>query len=250
MRTLYLTPTKEQREWVMLELLFDFLNLPINDQLKKTESPDFIYKINDHYKIGIEVTTPMKNVNNGGSSLAKIENEQRKILKKIKAELEKTNFPKMEVFIKFSEDKKIKKNVSYEKIIKNFIKEKLPHIDDEKSQLFSDIEEPIFKMVLIRLGTHNGKQWLDKTRVNFLPFNWVNTTPENIIQSALNNKAPKLDTYKLKCDDCWLVLGVQETNYSEAISVRNLDTLYKTSFDRIFFIQSVQGKVLELKKAP
>lgn len=248
---IYVNPSKDQFE----RLMFETLKTKIDDfpcgKIEKQESPDFIIKEPDR-TVGIEVTRVTNTNHAGPTPLTEIRGAQFKCLKIAKQILVEERVVPVEVKVKFRDDHaRIDiKNAARE--LCNFILEKVDSIDDTKTWHYYESELKHISWISIHLDTAFGKKWLNEHRVQLIHMNYVNTNPHDIIQKAIDRKNAKLATYQKECDECWLIIGVNEITAPEAITILNNDdsTQYFSNFARTYFVRGVEGLVWLLNMAP
>jgi len=250
MMTMYLNPSDDQFEWQVVSILkTEIKDFPCGE-IQKHESPDFIIKA-PNKTIGIEVTRAI-NLNYANSTpLTEIRGAQFKCLKMVRQILVNERDAPVEVKVKFRDDQAridIKEAV---KELCDFVLEKVENIDDTKIWHYYDSGLKYIGWISIHLDTTDGIKWLNEHRVNPIIMNWVNTDPHEIIQKAIDSKKAKLAGYLGQCDECWLIIGVNEISEPEAIKVQeNDDSIYFSDFARTYFIRAVEGRVWPLKVVP
>jgi len=89
---------------------------------------------------------------------------------------------------------------------------------------------------------------LDRYSWQTLPRNWVRQVTDSTVQSILEKKHAKLIEYLHFCDECWLLIGVDDWNSDQAyqLSPEARAAVYKTGFRRLFFLRNGESKVDEL----
>jgi hypothetical protein len=246
MRELYEDPTKEQKETSLQKLLSRVSGLP-KGKWRKSESPDFILESKGRV-YGVEVTTLMKDNPTDNVPPAAIRRAQTKCLRYVAELLESRKIPPIDVRVSFRNDNRsINVNETADELVE-FIADKLSRIDDSKTWRFYETGLTNVEWVSIHLGTTNGKRWLESHRVSRNHMNWVSVDPLDLIQRAIDSKERKLPRYLKNCDECWLVLGVDEWTSPEAISLTENGISYRfhTRFSRLFFVRNIEGSVYEL----
>jgi hypothetical protein len=103
--------------------------------------------------------------------------------------------------------------------------------------------------ITIQLGTVHGQKWLDDHRWSRDHLNVVTVDPITLLQEAIDKKEGKLQDYLAKCDECWLLVGVDEWTAPEAIhfTQRGTDYVYRCRFSKLFFLRNIQGLLVELR---
>jgi hypothetical protein len=73
----------------------------------------------------------------------------------------------------------------------------------------------------------------------------------DLLQSAIDDKAPKFHGYREHCDECWLLLVADSSKPSASIhpSDKSLAHSYVSPFDRTYFLDFGMGTVHQLKTA-
>lgn len=71
----------------------------------------------------------------------------------------------------------------------------------------------------------------------------------NDIERALRLKEPKVDTYRRKCEEAWLLINCDGGRISNAFELSDnvLEEVFDSSFDRVFLFRHVPGKIHELR---
>ena len=250
MMTMYLNPSDDQFEWQVVSILkTEIEDFPCGD-IQKQESPDFIIRA-PNKTVGIEVTRAI-NLNYANSTpLTEIRGAQFKCLKIARQILVNERDAPVEVKVKFRDDQtRININEAARELC-DFVLEKVENIDDTKTWHYYESELKYISWISIRLDTTNGKKWLNEHRVEPIIMNLVNTDPHEIIQKAIDSKKAKLAGYIGQCDECWLIIGVNEISAPEAIKVQeNDDSTYFSDFARTYFVRAVEGRVWTLKVVP
>jgi hypothetical protein len=139
------------------------------------------------------------------------------------------------------------KNTS--ELLVTFVENKLQYLDDTGYYYSYEAGLPDIERVTIQLGTVQGKKWLDVHRWSRDHLNIVTLDPITLLQEAIDKKEKKLQNYMEKCDECWLLIGVDEWTAPESIDFtqRGTDHVYKCGFSRLFFLRNIQGSLVELR---
>ena len=130
-----------------------------------------------------------------------------------------------------------------------FVKKEIPKIDATKSHHCYESGLKYFKWIIIRLGTINGHKWLPHYRFERIHMNWMERDPIDRIQSLIAKKQPKYHDYIQSCDECWLLIGVNEWTAPEAVEITSetKNHVFSGTFQRLFFLRNIEGNVVELK---
>ena len=243
MRTLYSNPDKSEKEDSFLET---FLSAKKGLPIKKPHrgippEPDYIFDLSQK-KIGLEVTSPVKEL------LAAIRDAQNKCLKKAAQIAKQTGLETVEVQAQFRLDHDpIDINKAAEELVE-FVKKEIPKVDATKSHHCYESGLKYFKWIIIRLGTVNGHKWLHHHRFERIHMVWMRN-PISEIQSLIDKKQPKYLKYIQSCDECWLLIGVDEWTAPEAVAItEELEShVFSGDFQRLFFLRNIERKLRELK---
>ena len=93
----------------------------------------------------------------------------------------------------------------------------------------------------------NGKE----NRWKSLSPGWIpEITPEDV-QEKIDKKEPKLDSYKTKCSELWLLIVAHNVEKSTSIDLSEaaISHYYSTKFDRVFFFWNSTRHYIELQLA-
>lgn len=244
MRTLYSNPNKWEKEQSFFETFRSArTDLHIqNPRRGKPTEPDYIFSISQK-KIGLEVTSPVKEL------LAPLRTAQDKCLKKAGQVAKQIGLEPVEVKVQFRSDRDpIDIDKAAEELVQ-FVKKEIPKIDDTKSWHYYESGLKYIKWISIHLGTVNGRTWLPTHRFERIHMNWVRINPIDEIQSLTGKKQSKYNGYIKTCDECWLLIGVNEWTAPEAVAITKKlrSHVFSGDFRRLFFLRNIEGSVVELK---
>ncbi|MFH1925717.1 MAG: hypothetical protein ABIK32_04410 [Chloroflexota bacterium] len=244
MRTLYSNPNKWGKEQSFFETFRSArTDLHIqNPRRGKPPEPDYLFSISQK-TIGLEVTSPVK------ESLAPPRTDQDKCLKKASQIAEQVGLETVEVKVQFRSDHDpIDIDKAAEELVQ-FVKKEIPKIDDTKSWHYYESGLKYIKWISIHLGTVNGHTWLPNHRFERIHMNWMERDPIDRIQSLIDKKQSKYHDYIQSCDECWLLIGVNEWTAPEAIAITSetKNHVFSGAFQRLFFLRNIEGSVVELK---
>jgi hypothetical protein len=245
MRIVYELPTDDQFERSVLELLKSQVRNFPEGEWKKSEAPDFLLDLSEGHVLGLEVTRP---IDTRSSRMAAIRSAQEKVLRRTRELLSASDLEPVEVKVKFRSDSTEMDPTASARDILGFVRSELPMLDDTKTWHYYESRLESVDWISIHRGTVEGKRWLRDHRVSQIHINWVSVDPLDAISDAINHKNDKHWKYRLRCDECWLALAVNEWTAPEAIDITdNLsDREYLSEFSRLFFVRAVEGKVVEL----
>ncbi len=243
MRTLYSNPNKWEKEQSFFETFRSArTDLHIqNSRRGKPPEPDYLFSISQK-KIGLEVTSPVKEL------LAPLRTDQDKCLKKAGQIAKQIGLKTVEVKVQFRSDRDLIDIDKAAEELVEFVKEKIPKIDDTKSWPYYESGLKHIKWIIIRLGKVNGHTLLPHHSFERIHVNWLRTGIDEI-QNLINKKQSKIPNYKKQCDECWLLIGVNEWTAPEAVAITDelQRHVFLGDFERLFFLKNIEGIVVELK---
>ena len=248
MGTLYSNPNKWEREQSFFET-FKSAAKDFHIQNPRRENPpgpDYLFSVSQK-QIGLEITSLVE------ESLAPISTAQNKCLRKAKALLEEKGMEPVNVKVQFRSDEDLidvdEATDEATKELVDFVKEKIPEIDDTKSWHYYESGLKYSKWISIRLGTYSGHKWLEQHRVERIPINWLRTNLTSEIQCRIDEKQGKYSKYIQNCDECWLLIGVNEWTPPEAVEIteETKSHVFSGDFQRLFFLKNIEGRLEELK---
>ena len=250
MRKIYSNPSKEIFEDLMVKILKAAIDdFPRGDK-DRPDPPDFIFRSANQI-VGVEVIGIQNQNHTNNMPLKQIRDAQFRCLRKTKELLAEKREAPVEVKVKFRDDYiPIEIEKTAEELC-DFVLQKASQIDDTNDWHYYESGLKQISWISIHLDTSFGKIWLDEHRVENLSIFYTNDTPYEIIQRAIDSKNKKLDNYLKECDECWLIVGVNEQSHAEAITVKEGDdSVYFSDFARTYFVSGVLRKVLLLNVAP
>lgn len=264
MRTLYLNPSRREQEKSFFKAFCSThkeFNIENPEEYRKQPpNPDYIFPLSKK-RIGLELTTLVLNkpglvLDKSGelSSLAAIRDAQNKCLKKAAQIVKRDGLPSVTVEVEFRSDINLALiyKITIDEAVKelvDFLEKKIPTIDDTKTWHYYESGLKYSKWISIRLGTFNGQKLLDHHRFMRNHKNWVTMDPIDGIQSGIDKKQSKYTTYIQNCDECWLLIGVDEWTKPEAAEIREKtkNHVFSGDFQRLFFLRNIEGTLTELK---
>lgn len=221
------------------------------DSWDKSESPDYILYANNA-KIGLEVTTLVLNHPNAEKPLAAIRAAQTECLLKAANLAKLEGLEPVEVQVNFRSDHTMIDIEYASKELLEYVKRRLGEIDDSKSWHEYETGLKYSKWICIHIGTTNGQRCLDYHRFDRMHVNWMDVDPIEEVQKRINAKQQKIHTYLKKCNECWLLIGVDEWTAPEAVAITDKTNKYvfKSTFKRLFFLQNIKSQLFELENEP
>ena len=241
-RRLFEKPSKQEREDSFLEtfLLLE-KDIPAG-QWKPHEAPDYLLT-NSDVTVGLEITALIN------SDLAAIRNAQDKAFAMAQSAAIEQNLPIMEVRAKFRDEHSPIDAKEAAKDLVGVITRKLPSIDDTRNHVLNGFDSKYYSTIMVNLGIRNGRKLLDTHRWHRVHMNRVRQNPIDDLQKSINEKNAKLPDYLRSCQECWLLIGVDEWTAAEAVyfSEQGLEHDFECGFTRAYFLRNIEGKLSRLK---
>jgi len=241
MRILYEKPTKEQKEESFFKNFIDLEKSIPHGKWEKSERPDYLLKYSGGV-IGLEITAL------SNSKRSEIRSAQDKVFQKAMQIAEEKCLPIMEVTAKFRADSN-KINIENAAIeLVNIIQSKLCEITNDNIYYLQDFGGKYFSIIFANLGTINGINWLKNHRWHHSYMNFVSIDPINDLQNTIDVKSKKINEYLKHCDECWLLIGVDEWSASEAVDLteKGINHVYISRFKKTFFLRNIDSKLVYL----
>jgi len=131
--------------------------------------------------------------------------------------------------------------------ISKVIISKLSNINPTNEWIIIKHDNTNYKINLSRISIYVSNK-LDRHYYSPVAAGWIPHLSHQNIQTAIANKEPKIVKYGEHCDEVWLLLvelgGIASAfdNVNEAIQNE-----YKSEFNRIYLLRTLQREVLEIK---
>lgn len=248
MKITYEDPSKSEKEESFFESFKSLVQGIPERTWKRSEGPDYILDTPTR-RYGLEITTLMAKATEGQITLAAIRRTQIECLNMAAKLAVNHGIPPLEVEVGFRNNRRPINSIQNAQALVTYVENKLNRLNDTGCYYSSNSGLPDIERVRIQLGTVYGQRWLDEHRWRRNHLNLVNIDPIALLQEAIDRKQEKLQDYLVKCDECWLLVGVDEWTAPEAIyfSQRGTNHVYRCGFSRVFFLRNIQGLLVELK---
>jgi len=236
---------KEQRDLSAFRKLY--ADFPTGE-VRHEDNPDFFVRQSDGV-LGIELTGLYWPKPKGRQEPKKVFEAQDCILQRCCEMAKKIGLPPLYVQIHFRW-----KDVSYdiETIAEKIISLIRPFVDEfePEGKYFSE-PYPVEGITRIRARScqFNGVHWCDDHRWERSYANPLNVDPIKEIQKRLYEKNERYDDYQLKRQKCWLLITADGLYFPEAfhLAEKTLDHEFSSRFERLFFMNTIDSKMYELK---
>jgi hypothetical protein len=216
-------------------------------EIKPCERPDFLI-INDNKTIGIELTKIYQQNSRNLPFPAK-DSIANDIVLRIKSLLEKNNHNVYEVHLNLSIDRNltIKERDLIAKKIFRLVKQRIltSNIPCEIDNDFEDLEK--FPEEVSRISVYKLPNLLSPF-VSDAKAGWMQYDMIDLLQETINRKSDKVNQY-FSCKQLWLLIHTVSMSSGAFFnpSEETLNHYYSSCFDRVFYLNSFDKKVYELK---
>lgn len=240
---------KKNREFTHLEHFKEVCPFFPDGEIEKTEKPDFIVNTQDNL-LGIEHTEIFQPGPTDGTSLQAQDSLGQRVVSKANSLYLKTHSQPLLVQILFNHRVKIsKKNV-------DCLAERVVHLIEmtqielgnpitlkrtkENSEYFPN------EIVMLHIYAHpNGKEnkWHSSSA------GWIPEVTPKYLQEKIDQKEQKLDNYKSKCSEIWLLIVADDLRIPSSVDLTELVLAhqYSTRFNRVFFFWNSTRSYIELQ---
>lgn len=242
MRILFEKPSKSEREDGLFATFISLEKDIPTGNWHRSEAPDYLLE-NVNTTIGLEITALID------SGLAAIRSAQDRAFVLARQKAIDQGLPVMEVHAKFRNEHSQVDAASAADELVEIVSSSLADLDDSRSHLLRGFHGRYYSTIMVNLGTRDGRKWLDAQRWHRLHMNWVRQNPIRDLQSAIDKKNAKLTDYLTKCQQCWLLVGVDEWTAAEAVffSEQALEHEFRSGFERVYFLRNIEAKLARLK---
>jgi len=242
-------PSKKDIEGIHLERFQAAFDEFPQGRIEPTEEPDFlIHRPNS--VLGIELTELHRATRPGTRPQQASEAMRSRVVARAQELWDQRELPSVKVSVFMNTNYEIQKS-EVEKLalailvlaIKN-----LPEPNSSKSEEYDWINREYFPEQLLKVSVRRLDA-ITRTHFSSPGATWVATLADSDIKRALASKEPKYETYKMKCDEAWLVISADIGPMSTwfEYDVQKLSSSFNTQFDRLFLLRHFGCKLVELK---
>lgn len=250
---------QKKKEFKSLNRFFDLIGFKLNDNIKFGESPDFLIQ-QENSILGVEVTEIFQMPPEDGVYLQEQEKIKSDIISTTEDILKEKGIPTVKVYVSFNDNFRInidtskfalKKRDRYSipKILVDIICNNIPNFA-EKIEVYGVYCEKLpiqINSVHISREESYSKIFVGTSSGGILP-----PLDYDNLNKTINAKNNKINTYKEKCDECWLLIISNDIHFEKTFDLENsmpaLDSCYNFEFNKVFFVEEAWGKVFDLKK--
>lgn len=214
------------------------------------ENPDFLISTSEK-TIGIEHTEIFHEIKKSGTTLQAEESYIFKILHKAKKLYNESNNIPLIIWVDLRIGTDFKKR-NIDSIAKNLVRIVEENIPEQESfnevKKTWEIDDPLPKVVssitIIRFGSLTKSSWAPIGISGAMP-----NVPPEFVQKSIDKKNPKVEDYKKRCDEVWLVIVVYGYLPSTLFEVsgKAISELYSSNFDRTYLFDFQKNKSFLLK---
>lgn len=240
---------QKDRERYYLDHFLEVLENPPTGQIKHAEQPDFLIE-NKSDCIGIEVTEAYYEASDNGSPIREQESLERRALKEVESRLTEKGIPSFQINVSFRPHYDAKRLTR--KRENHFINELTQLIETEIAPLSDQRVSIDFR----KLPKELTALYLGSTSTigqNFVAENMSGGSPSyssERLQEIINSKNKKVQSYREKCKEIWLLIVADNYNLSSwanSLSQGVQKHQYNSQFDRVFFFRRNTEDVQEIK---
>lgn len=240
--------TKKDNELLYLTQFKQVFNSFPTGEIREHESPDFLVD-DGKRKVGIEVTKIFKTSAPSQPPLQAIEATCRRITDSAAQICEERKIPPLTVslhFIRKPEILKVQRD-DLSLIIADFVCNNIPkldtHITFENRFMNRSLPDHIHAITIGRFNV------LTKSHFNAPSAGRAQREFSTVLQQAIDLKNSKLIHYHRNCDEYWLLIICEGSNPSSFFECDGAtrDAIYKSNFDRSFFMEAFSKYWWELK---
>jgi hypothetical protein len=236
---------KESEERAYVEMLLGSIFPDVGGVPEKSEAPDFLLAHGGR-TIGIEVTElevpPKDQRNRLRESMEDFITREAILL------ATERGFPPLSVslFFNMADIALRKKWKLVASSVVDAVEKEIPEVGGEARLecSFRGVEPREVDLILVRRNEYAYRQDWKPVRAS-----WVMQRASALFQEAIDKKNGKYPSYREKCDECWLILGVEGRRQSGAIRPDSeaLEATYASRFERVFFVKRIDRLCHELK---
>ncbi len=217
-------------------------------RIESTEEPDFLVH-GEKSIIGLELTELHKETPNGLKPQQALEAMRCRVVAKAQELYVASNLPPVYVQIFMNDGYDIKKEqvMPLAETIHKLVASHLPE-NNSSQKIEYDWRNPgSFPHSLIEISVCR-LDLITKTFFGAPRATWVPTLADVDIERVLKLKEKKYSTYRIKCDEAWLVINVDIVSMSTWFEFESsaLSKPIRTQFDRVFIFRHFVSQLFEL----
>lgn len=244
-------PLKEERELWALGKFRELYPVPEGPVDSSDESPDLVIHAASG-RVGIEVTDIQPENGKGGSCVMRDASERAAVMRKLKALLEKSNAPAVDV--SYHGDLPERRKTGQDDLAERLARYIRPRIPPE-GEVFSkcanhwpyDPELPpeVFALTIARYRCLTEIS-CDSGEAVFIP-----DLAAADVERCVAKKNGKVAAYRERCDEAWLLMCVNTVDLATAYSFETFapPTAIPSDFDRLLLLSILEPRVYEIPRA-
>lgn len=240
---------KKERELAHLLCFKEVCSFFPEGRIEPTERPDFVVHASTGL-LGIEHTEVFQPGLPHGGSIQAQESLRKRVVSRAKDFYTRSCSLLLHVYVFFNRGIEIKKQdtANMAKVLAQLVGEASPGIGkivklEPTWETWKNFPEEIAYILIHRDKRYKGSDWI-AVSAGFVP----SIAPEDI-QARIEAKESKLDDYKTRCSEVWLVIVADEFQVSSTVNLARpvMEHGYATEFDRVFFFCNYERKFFEFK---
>lgn len=241
------TSSKKQIERRQFDRFRHISGLLAIGEIVEDEEPDFL--VSDSRVVGVELTDLFWEEVPGTVPHQAIEALRTRIAKEAWRRYEARHLPAVHVSVYFNPSYVARKQdvKRLSESITSWAAAHIPQMDSEFSEEYDWENREYFPEEVDHLGIwrfHSfNKSFFSSPGAAFIP-----ELTRNDIKRALRLKEPKVQTYRQKCVEAWLVINCDGGRLSNVFELEDavLEEDFVSSFDRVFIFHHMAGRIHEL----
>jgi hypothetical protein len=223
------------------------LNFPAG-RIEPTEEPDFLVHVDNHV-IGIELTELHRETPGGVKPQQALEAMRHRVVAKAQELYIAAKLPPVNVSIFMNDGYDIKKEqvLPLAEKIHKLVASQLPDKNSSREIEYDwktpgSFPAPLIQISVLRLDV------ITKTFFSAPGATWVSTLTDADIERAVEPKEKKYSTYRMKCDEAWLLINADIRSMSTWFEFESsaLSKPLRTQFQRVFVLRHFGGHLFEL----
>ena len=219
-------------------------------RIQSTEEPDFLVH-GETQIIGIELTELHRETPSGAKPQQALEAMRHRVVAKAQELHIAANLPPVNVSVFMQDGYDIKKEqvLPLAKIIVKLVATNLPGSNSSREIEYDWKDPGSFPDPLIKISVHR-LDVITKTFFSAPGATWVSTLSDADVSRAIEPKENKYLTYRMKCDEAWLIINADIGSMSTWFEFESaaLSRPLQTQFQRVLILRHFGNQLFELPK--
>lgn len=249
---------QKKKELESLQKLLKLIDFEVNEKIIPEESPDFLINF-DEKILGIEIVEIFQPQTDDAVRIQHQESIKKNIVDNTESELVGNGLPPMKVFISFNDYFHLNFDTSqfilegndqydFPLILAEIISNNIPEIG-EKIEIYGvDCERIPIKINSLKIY---HEDCFEEICVNTSTGGILPPLDKATLEKKINAKNEKIELYKQKCDECWLLISSNDYQFEKAFDLKNskeaLTDCFEYNFERVFFLEEDFEELFEIE---